>query len=113
MSDGRWLTIRAVSFWGGLFLFLLLAKLCHLDILWAEEGYGSAAAVQILHGKMLYRDFWFDKPPLAALVYVFGTAARDWVCAWRMLCTRWHAPEPHIVLRSTCGRSGKRHGRLV
>ena len=52
-----------------LFLFLLAAKLCHIHILWAEEGYASAAAVQILHGKMLYRDFWFDKPPLAALLY--------------------------------------------
>jgi 4-amino-4-deoxy-L-arabinose transferase-like glycosyltransferase len=54
---------------------LLAAKLCHLHILWAEEGYGSAAAVQILHGKMLYRDFWFDKPPLAALIYVLWQGA--------------------------------------
>jgi hypothetical protein len=52
-----------------IFLFLLATKLCHLNILWAEEGYGSAAGVQILSGKMLYRDFWFDKPPLAGLVY--------------------------------------------
>ena len=37
--------------------------------------YGSAAAIQILHGKMLYRDFWFDKPPLAALVYVLWQGA--------------------------------------
>jgi hypothetical protein len=62
--------LRLLPFWLLLFASLLLAKLCHLHILWAEEGYGSAAAVQILHGKMLYRDFWFDKPPLAALVYV-------------------------------------------
>ncbi len=54
---------------------LLAAKLCHLDILWAEEGYGSAAAAQIWQGKMLYRDFWFDKPPLAALVYVLWHGA--------------------------------------
>src|SRR4051812_22681348 len=52
-----------------IFVFVLAAKLCHLKILWAEEGYGSAAAVQILSGKMLYRDFWFDKPPLAGLLY--------------------------------------------
>lgn len=76
-------------FWAALFVFLLLLKLCHLHILWAEEGYGSAAAVQILHGKMLYRDFWFDKPPLAALVYVlwhgrvgFGLRLADAVYAW-------------------------------
>ncbi|HEX6546547.1 MAG TPA: hypothetical protein VF023_09595, partial [Bryobacteraceae bacterium] len=76
-------------FWAGLFVCLLLLKLCHLHILWAEEGYGSAAAVQILHGKMLYRDFWFDKPPLAALVYVlwhgkagFGLRLADAIYAW-------------------------------
>jgi hypothetical protein len=56
-------------------LLLLATRLCHLSILWAEEGYGSAAAVQILHGKMLYRDFWFDKPPLAALVYILWQGA--------------------------------------
>ena len=81
-------TAWKVYFWPGLFVFLLLLKLCHLHILWAEEGYGSAAAVQILHGKMLYRDFWFDKPPLAALVYVlwhgragFGLRVADAVYA--------------------------------
>lgn len=57
-------------FWACLFLTLAAAKLCDLHILWAEEGYSSAAAVQIWHGKMLYRDFWFDKPLLAALIYV-------------------------------------------
>jgi 4-amino-4-deoxy-L-arabinose transferase-like glycosyltransferase len=82
-------TARNVYFWAGLFLFLLLLKLCHLHILWAEEGYGSAAAVQILHGKMLYRDFWFDKPPLAALVFALwhgraglGLRLADAVYAW-------------------------------
>jgi hypothetical protein len=69
-GGSRWPIIRVASFWSGLFLLLVFAKLCHFDILWAEEGYGSAGAVQILHGKMLYRDFWFDKPPLAALLYV-------------------------------------------
>jgi hypothetical protein len=63
-----------------LFLLLLAAKLCHIHILWAEEGYSSAAAVQILHGKMLYRDFWFDKPPLAALVYaLWGGGPGFWL----------------------------------
>jgi 4-amino-4-deoxy-L-arabinose transferase-like glycosyltransferase len=66
---------KPLMYWGCLFAVLLAAKLCHLHILWAEEGYGSAAAVQILQGKMLYRDFWFDKPPLAALVYVLWQGA--------------------------------------
>ena len=33
-----------------------------------------AAAIQILDGKMLYRDVWFDKPPLSALVYLLWDA---------------------------------------
>jgi hypothetical protein len=66
---------KPLTYWGCLFAVLLAAKLCHLHILWAEEGYGSAAAIQILHGKMLYRDFWFDKPPLAALLYVLWQGA--------------------------------------
>lgn len=74
MHESRAQTKRAgnspLVYWLCVFAILLAAKLCHLHILWAEEGYGSAAAVQILHGKMLYRDLWFDKPPLAALIYV-------------------------------------------
>src|ERR1700733_11309038 len=49
-----------------LFVVLLATRLCHLHILWAEEGYGGAGALQILNGKALYKDIWFDKPPLAA-----------------------------------------------
>jgi hypothetical protein len=82
-------TATTAYFWAGLFVLLLLLKLCHLHLLWAEEGYGSAAAVQLLHGKMLYRDFWFDKPPLAALIYMlwhgragFGLRLADAVYAW-------------------------------
>jgi hypothetical protein len=54
----------------GLFLFLLAARLCHTAVLWVEECYPAAAAIQILHGKTLYHDVWFDKPPLSTLVYL-------------------------------------------
>jgi hypothetical protein len=61
---------------GGLFSLLLAARLCHSAVLWVEECYPTAAAIQILHGKSLYRDIWFDKPPLSALVYlVWGAEA--------------------------------------
>ncbi|MFN7998093.1 MAG: glycosyltransferase family 39 protein [Bryobacteraceae bacterium] len=53
---------------------LLAAHLCHLDILWAEETLPMAAAAQILHGKTLYRDVWFDKPPLLAWTYLLWGA---------------------------------------
>jgi len=55
---------------GGLTLLVLLTRLCHLNILWVEEGYPSAAAIQMLHGSLPYRDFWFDKPPLFPAVYL-------------------------------------------
>src|SRR5512132_3615739 len=50
-------------------IVVLAARLCHLSILWVEEAYGMAAAAEILRGKALYRDIWFDKPPLYAFVY--------------------------------------------
>ena len=57
-----------------LFLGLLAARLCHSGIVWVEEAYPTAAAIQILTGKILYRDLWFDKPPLSALVYLLWDA---------------------------------------
>ena len=53
---------------------LAAARLCHSGIVWVEEAYPAAAAIQILEGKMLYRDVWFDKPPLSALVYLLWDA---------------------------------------
>jgi hypothetical protein len=57
-----------------LFLGLLAARLCHSAIVWVEEAYPAAAAIQILNSKMLYRDIWFDKPPLSALIYLLWDA---------------------------------------
>jgi len=57
-----------------LFLGLVAARLCHSGIVWVEEAYPTAAAIQILAGKSLYRDVWFDKPPLSALVYLLWDA---------------------------------------
>ncbi len=59
---------------GLLFLGLLAARLCHSGIVWVEEAYPTAAAIQILAGKSLYRDIWFDKPPLSAFVYLLWDA---------------------------------------
>jgi len=58
------------------FALVLAARLCHLDILWAEETLPLAAAAQMAHGKVLYRDVWFDKPPLLAATYL-AWGARD------------------------------------
>jgi len=61
-----------------LFTLVLAARLCHLDILWAEETLPMAAAQQMLHGKMLYRDVWFDKPPLLPAAYLAWGARDGW-----------------------------------
>ena len=61
-----------------LFLFLLATRLCHLGIVWVEEAYPGAAAIQILYGKALYRDVWFDKPPLSPLIYLLWGAQIGW-----------------------------------
>jgi hypothetical protein len=57
-----------------LFAGLAIARFCHSGIVWVEEAYPAAAAIQVLAGKALYRDVWFDKPPLSALVYVLWDA---------------------------------------
>lgn len=49
---------------------LAAVRFCHLDVLWVEEAYPLIGARAVLSGKALYRDIWFDKPPLAALFYV-------------------------------------------
>ena len=63
-----------------LFALLVAARLCHVEILWAEETLPLAAAQQMRAGKVLYRDIWFDKPPLAPVLY----AALGGEAGWRL-----------------------------
>lgn len=63
----------AIAVWICLFAAVLISRLCHANILWADEDYHLAGAIQVLHGKLPYRDFWYDKPPLNLLFYLlFG-----------------------------------------
>ncbi len=61
-----------------LFAITLALRLCHARILWTDEDYHLAAGIQALHGKLLYRDLWYDKPPLAAWVYAALGAFPGW-----------------------------------
>ena len=71
MPRGRELLICAAAA-----LVVALSRLAHLDIVWIEEAYGMAAARELIAGKVLYRDIWFDKPPGYALYYAaFGAQA--------------------------------------
>ncbi len=69
-------TIR--QFFAALFAITLALRLCHSHLLWPDEDYHLAAAQQLLRGKMLYRDFWYDKPPLSALTYAVIGAPTGW-----------------------------------
>lgn len=56
-------------------LAIAALRFAHLPILWVEEAYPMAAAQQLLQGRALYRDIWFDKPPAFAWFYAsFGAA---------------------------------------
>jgi len=53
-----------------IFAVLLSSRMAHLKIVWVEEAYPAAAAIQILDsGKTLYKDIWFDKPVGTAYLY--------------------------------------------
>lgn len=84
-------------FWPLLLALVAAARLCHLDIVWVEEGYPLAAAREMLAGKTLYSGIWFDKPPLFPAAYLLtlgqtGLPLRllgiawvllsAWSCAW-------------------------------
>jgi hypothetical protein len=100
MRFNRW-------FFLALFAVLAAVRLCHSGILWAEETLPLASAQQLLHGKMLYRDIWFDKPPLVVWPYLLWAARDGWplrlagalyvllVCwlAWRFARELWSPRE--------------------
>jgi hypothetical protein len=90
---------------------VLASRLCHINVLWADEDYHLAAAIQVLHGKLPYLDFWYDKPPLSLLFYLpFGArtgvalrvADTVFVClccflAYRFGSRIWSKREGHIA----------------
>ena len=63
-----------ILFFAGLFALLLAAHLRHAGVLWEGDDLPLAAALQMMHGSVLYRDIWFDKPPLVPAVYLLWGA---------------------------------------
>src|SRR5579875_3287260 len=47
---------------------VIAARLLHSRLLWADDNLPLAAAMQVARGKTLYKEVWFDKPPLVAWV---------------------------------------------
>ena len=75
----------------GVLVAMACLRICFGGVLWADEDYHMAAAIDILHGKAPYRDFWYDKPPLSALYYLLmgagpGVLLRLWDAAYVLLC---------------------------
>lgn len=103
--------MRRPLFWGLLFGGALAGRLCHLELLWVEECYPAAAAIQILHGKIPYRDFWFDKPPLAPLVYLLWGANGGWPL--RLAGALYVAAAAWLLYRFASTKWGEREGLLA
>lgn len=64
----------ALIFWLCAAASILASRLAHANLLWADEDYHLAAAIQVLYGKFPYRDFWYDKPPLNLAFYLMSGA---------------------------------------
>lgn len=58
-----------VAFWfAAIAAVVIAARLLHAHVLWADDNLPLAAAMQVARGKTLYRDVWYDKPPLVAWI---------------------------------------------
>lgn len=75
-ARGGYLT--APRIFGLLFAALLAGRMAHVGVLWVDEAYGLAAARAMLDGHALYRDLWFDKPPLYAWIYLLSGGNAGW-----------------------------------
>lgn len=93
---------HATAFWAACAALLVGVRLCHVNVLWVDEAYGMAAARRILEGAALYRDIWFDKPPLYAWIYLPWGAGTGWAlrlagALFALLCC-WLAKRTAAVL---------------
>lgn len=94
----------------GLVIFLATLRFCHVRLLWADEDYHLAAALNILHGKLPYRDFWYDKPPLNALNYLAIGGYSGWPL--RLLDTLYVLLACFLMYRLARAWYGEREARL-
>ncbi len=58
-----------LRFWLGMAALILFSRIFQTHVLWPEETLPLAAGQHLLAGHTLYRDVWFDKPPLLAWFY--------------------------------------------
>jgi hypothetical protein len=70
--------MRGYLGWAALLAVVFAFRFTHKDILWVEEAYPSAAAIQVQQGRTLYTDFQYDKPPLSAQIYRLWSGRPGW-----------------------------------
>ncbi|MBV9081695.1 MAG: glycosyltransferase family 39 protein [Acidobacteriaceae bacterium] len=90
---------------------LALLRLAHMNLLWADEDYHLAAAIQTLQGKMPYRDFWYDKPPLSAFYYLL--IGGHWGWPLRLLDAGYVLLACYIAYRLARDLWGEAEGRIA
>ena len=101
--------VRRRLLWPLLAAVLLATRLAHVNVLWVEEGYPLAAANELLAGKTLYRDIWFDKPPLFAGIYTLWGAHSGWPL--RLAGTAFALLACWAISRTAAALSGEEAGR--
>ncbi|HYA17928.1 MAG TPA: hypothetical protein VEF06_10700, partial [Bryobacteraceae bacterium] len=57
-----------LCFWASLAALLIAAHLAHSGYLWEGDVLPAAAALEMKRGSLLYRDVWYDKPPLVPAI---------------------------------------------
>jgi hypothetical protein len=67
--------LRRYLYFSALLAILLVAHLAHSGVLWEGETLPLAVALQMKRGAVIYREAWFDKPPLVPAVYLLWGAA--------------------------------------
>ena len=65
-------------FWLLLGALLLASRMCHVSLLWEGDTLPLATAQQMALGKVVYRDVWYDKPPLVPLLHLLWGARPGW-----------------------------------
>ncbi len=98
-------------FFALLLLALVASRWCHLRILWEPEELPLATALQMMDGKALYRDVWYDKPPLAAAVCLLWGAHAGW--ALRLAGALYALLACALIYRFATARWGMREGLLA
>jgi hypothetical protein len=69
---------KTVAFFVALAAALAASRLCHSGILWEGDTLPLATAGQMLAGETIYREIWFDKPPLVAMFHLICAARPGW-----------------------------------